>query len=55
MDKIEEALAQGPEDVSLEALDKEWEEAAAFAGQSVNSDCGACAAPTPKDLNVRIN
>lgn len=57
-DKIEEALAQGPEDISLEAMDKEWEEAAAFAGQSANSDCGTCATPTPtpnNDLNVRIN
>ena len=44
-DKIEEVLAQGPEDNSLEALDKEWEEAAAFAGQPDQSDCRACVAP----------
>jgi nitrate reductase delta subunit len=50
-DRIEEVLAQGPEDDSLEALDKEWEEAAAFAGQPDQSDCRACAAP--KDgLNI---
>jgi len=52
-DKIEEVLARGPEDNSLEALDKEWEEAAAFAGQPDQSDCRACEAP--KDgLNISI-
>ena len=45
-DKIQEVLAQMPEDTSLEALDKEWEEAAAFAGQPIQSDCGACQAPS---------
>jgi nitrate reductase delta subunit len=53
-DKIEEVLAQGLEDNSLEALDKEWEEAAAFAGQPDQSDCRACVAPS-NDLNVRIS
>jgi nitrate reductase delta subunit len=53
-DKIEEVLAQGQEDNSLEALDKEWEEAAAFAGQPDQSDCRACV--TPKDgLNITIS
>ena len=53
-DKIEEVLAQGQEDNSLEALDKEWEEAAAFADQPDQSDCRACVAP--KDgLNITIN
>jgi len=52
-DKIEEVLARGPEDNSLEALDKEWEEAAAFAGQPDQSDCRAFEAP--KDgLNISI-
>jgi nitrate reductase delta subunit len=52
-DKIEEVLAQGQEDNSLEALDKEWEEAAAFADPPDQSDCRACAAP--KDgLNISI-
>jgi len=47
-------LAQGQEDNSLEALDKEWEEAAAFAGQPDQSDCRACV--TPKDgLNITIS
>ena len=44
-EKIEEVLAQELEDTSLEAMDKEWEEAAAFAGQPDQSDCRACAAP----------
>jgi len=52
-DRIEEALAQGQEDESLEALDKEWEEAAAFAGQPDQSDCRACVAPKD-DLNITI-
>ena len=52
-DRIEEALAQGLEDNSLEALDKEWEESAAFSGQPDQSDCRACV--TPQDgLNVTI-
>ena len=52
-DKVEEVLAQGPEDSSLEALDKEWEEAAAFAGNPAQSDCRACTAPDD-DLNIQI-
>ena len=52
-DRIEEALAQGLEDTSLEALDKEWEEAAAFAGQPDQSDCRACQTPA-NGLNVTI-
>jgi len=53
-DRIEDVLAQGLEDNSLEALDKEWEEAAAFAGQPDQADCRACVAPT-NELNVRIS
>lgn len=52
--RIEELLAEGREDTSLEALDKEWEEAAAFAGQPGQTDCGACAAPS-NGLNITIN
>jgi len=52
-DKIDEVLAQGLEDNSLEALDKEWEEAAAFAGPPDQSECGACQAPA-NGLNVTI-
>ena len=52
-DKIEEVLAQEPEDTSLDALDKEWEEAAAFAGQPGQADCGSCS--TPSDgLDIKI-
>ena len=52
-EKIEEVLAQAPEDTSLDALDKEWEEAAAFAGQPGQSDCRSCV--TPSDgLNIKI-
>jgi nitrate reductase delta subunit len=53
-DRIKEVFAQGLEDNSLEALDKEWEEAAAFAGQPDQSDCRACAAQ-PDGLNITIN
>ena len=52
-DKIDEVLAQGLEDNSLEALDKEWEEAAAFAGPPDQSECGACQTPA-NGLNVTI-
>jgi len=52
-DKIDQVLAQGPEDTSLEALDKEWEEAAAFAGPPDQSDCRTCAAPT-SGLDIEI-
>ena len=53
-EKVKEVLAQGREDNSLEALDKEWEEAAAFAGQPDQSDCRACVAPAD-GLNITIN
>jgi nitrate reductase delta subunit len=52
-EKIREVLAEGGEDTSLEALDKEWEEAAAFAGPPAQSDCGSCNTPS-SDLNVTI-
>ena len=51
--RIKSVLIEGPEDTSLEALDKEWEEAAAFAGQPDPSDCGACTAPA-RELNITI-
>jgi nitrate reductase delta subunit len=53
-DKIKQVLARGLEDNSLEALDKEWEEAAAFAGQPEQSDCRSCATQ-PDGLNITIN
>jgi nitrate reductase delta subunit len=51
-EKIEEVMAQAPEDDSLEALDKEWEEAAAFAGQPDQAGCGGCKTP---DNGLQIN
>jgi nitrate reductase delta subunit len=51
-EKIQEVLAQPMEDDSLEALDKEWEEAAAFAGQPDQSGCGGCQTP---DNGLQIN
>lgn len=53
-DRIKEVIAAQPEDTSLEALDKEWEEAAAFAGPTTQSGCDACPAP-PNGLNVTIH
>jgi nitrate reductase delta subunit len=52
-DKIQAALAQEPEDTSLDALDKEWEEAAAFAGPPSQAGCGSCADPAD-GLNIKI-
>jgi nitrate reductase delta subunit len=43
MDRIREVLAEGPEDNSLEALDEEWEEAAAFGDQPDQGGCNGCA------------
>jgi len=51
-EKIEEVMAQEPEDNSLEAMDKEWEEAAAFAGQPDQTGCGSCETP---DNGLQIN
>lgn len=45
-DMIDGVLSEDQEDTSLEALDKEWEEAAAFAGQPDQTNCGACSTPT---------
>jgi nitrate reductase delta subunit len=53
-DRIREVAAEGPEDTCLEALDKDWEEAAAFAGPPAQSGCDACPAPT-NGLNVTIH
>lgn len=44
-DWLGELLAETPDD-SLEALDREWEEAAAFAKPSAQPDCQGCAAHT---------
>ncbi len=53
-EKIESVLAQEIEDDSLEALDKEWEEAAAFAAQPDQSGCGGCKAASG-GLQIKIN
>jgi len=53
-ERIREVLAHEPEDDSLEALDKEWEEAAAFAGPPAQSDCGGCK-PSAGGLQITIN
>jgi nitrate reductase molybdenum cofactor assembly chaperone NarJ/NarW len=45
-DKIREVVAREPADDSLEALDKEWQEAAAFAGQPGQPGCGGCRTPS---------
>jgi nitrate reductase delta subunit len=45
-DWLGELLAEAPDD-SLEALDREWEEAAAFARPSEQAGCQGCAAHTP--------
>ena len=52
-EKIQEVLAQGPEDNSLEAMDKAWEEAAAFAGQPDQTACGGCQTPD-SGLQIQI-
>lgn len=44
-EKIQEVMDQELEDDSLEAMDKEWEEAAAFGGQPDQPGCGGCQAP----------
>ncbi len=51
-EKIQEVMEQPLEDNSLEALDKEWEEAAAFAGQPDQAGCGGCKTP---DNGLQIN
>jgi nitrate reductase delta subunit len=52
-EKIREIEAQILEDQSLEAMDKEWEESAAFDGNPAQSDCGTCGVPHD-DLNIKI-
>jgi len=42
--RIENALLGDGEDTSLEALDREWEEASAFGGQPAQGGCNGCVA-----------
>jgi len=43
-EKLQAVIEQAPESESLEALDKEWEEAAAFAGKPQQGGCNGCQA-----------
>ena len=52
-DKIRAIEDQILEDESLEAMDKQWEESAAFDGNPSQSDCGGCKVPHD-DLNIKI-
>lgn len=52
-DKIRAIEDQILEDQSLEAMDKEWEESAAFDGNPAQSDCGGCKVPHD-DLAIKI-
>jgi len=45
-EKIQQVVAGELEDDSLDALDKEWQEAAAFAGQPGQPGCGGCRTPS---------
>lgn len=51
---LQAVMDQAPEDDSLEALDKEWEEAAAFATTPQQSGCGGCQAASG-GIPVKIN
>jgi len=53
-EKLQAVIDQAPESDSLEALDKEWEEAAAFAGRPKPSGCDGCQAATG-GLQVKVN
>lgn len=54
-DQIERIMAETPEDTSLDALDKEWEAAAAFTRQPTQSGCVGCGSAPSNGLNVTIN
>jgi nitrate reductase delta subunit len=51
--RIRKALAESSEDNSLEALDKEWEEAAAFGHPPGGANCGGCAS-RPDGLDISV-
>jgi len=53
-EKLQAVLEQAPEHQSLEALDREWEEAAAFAGKPQPGGCNGCQAASG-GLQVKIN
>jgi len=53
-EKLQAVVGQAPENQSLAALDREWEEAAAFAGKPNQAGCGGCPAAAGS-LQVKIN
>lgn len=56
--RVSELLAATPDEDSLEELDREWEEAAAFDGSPGQASCQGCAAPAPgpqDSLQIKIN
>jgi len=57
-DRVSELLAATPIEDSLEALDKEWEEAAAFDGPPGQASCQGCSTPgqiSRNSLQIKIN
>jgi nitrate reductase delta subunit len=57
-ERVSELLAATPDEDSLEALDREWEEAAAFDGPPGQASCQGCAAPgqgSQDGLRMKIN
>lgn len=57
-ERVNELLAATPDEDSLEALDKEWEEAAAFDGPPGQENCHGCAMPgrnSQDSLQIKIN
>jgi nitrate reductase delta subunit len=57
-ERVSELLAATPDEDSLEALDKEWEEAAAFDGPPGQAACQGCAAPgqsSQDGLQIKIS
>jgi nitrate reductase delta subunit len=52
-EKLQAVIDQPPEHLSLEALDREWEEAAAFAGKPQQAGCNGCQAAAG-GLQVKI-
>jgi nitrate reductase delta subunit len=51
---VKELLMATPDEGSLEALDKEWEETAAFDGPPAPIGCQGCAAPASDGLRTKI-
>jgi nitrate reductase delta subunit len=57
-ERVSELLAATPDEDSLEALDREWEETAAFDGPPGQPGCQGCTAPAQRSqdgLQMKIN